>query len=163
MNSRCRIFFSVPSHPSLLILIRLRSHRSLLHISGCNKNNGTENPSERNYFSVREFNFHVTYKILVNSFASFSFHCCSSNIAVEWCVFFLLLFSLLKTKRKFLLVHFAISQLLCLWAFLFWQYIICPIFIVSDARKLNLSQFSYILLYFQVVKCNFFFWQNEMK
>lgn len=67
-NRERRIFFSDP--PTKLVHSDkiAQSSFAISHF-GPTKITKEENPSGRNYFSFREFNFHVTYKVSVNSCA----------------------------------------------------------------------------------------------
>lgn len=67
-NRKRRIFFSDP--PTKLVHSDkiAQSSFAISHF-GPTKITKEENPSGRNYFSFREFNFHVTYKVSVNSCA----------------------------------------------------------------------------------------------
>lgn len=89
-NREGRIFFS--DQPSLFILIRLAQSSFAISHFGPTKITKEENPSGRNYFSFREFNFHVTYKVSVNSCAHlFNFHW----PCFEYHCFFFFFFSIL--------------------------------------------------------------------
>lgn len=117
-NRERRIFFSDP--PTKLVHSDkiAQSSFAISHF-GPTKITKEENPSGRNYFSFREFNFHVTYKVSVNSCAPLLISIGrASNITVFFFFYFIFppfwflyfLFSLMKTRRKFLrLVYLAIS------------------------------------------------------
>ena len=120
--------FQTKLQPSLFILIRLAQSSFAISHFGPTKITKEENPSGRNYFSFREFNFHVTYKVSVNSCAHlfnfhwpcFEYHCFFFFFFFFFFFYFIFppfwflyfLFSLMKTRRKFLrLVYLAISVL----------------------------------------------------
>lgn len=86
--------FQTKLQPSLFILIRLAQSSFAISHFGPTKITKEENPSERNYFSFREFNFHVTYKVSVNSCAHlFNFHWPCFEYHCFFFFFFLFYFS----------------------------------------------------------------------
>lgn len=86
--------FQTKLQPSLFILIRLAQSSFAISHFGPTKITKEENPSGRNYFSFREFNFHVTYKVSVNSCAHlFNFHWPCFEYHCFFFFFFLFYFS----------------------------------------------------------------------